>query len=658
MLEFKRLNIKNFGPFKGEQGIEFPKNHGVSIVYGQNMRGKTSLLNAVRYALYGKITTRGSKSLDFHNVINTEAAELGDYEFSVALTFEFEGHDYELTRLARPTDTSKKPEKHDDYEQTHFLKKDGIVLSQAQRDLVLEQIMPEQVSRFFLFDGELLQEYEELVIEESETGRKIKNSIERILGLPLLTNSRADMENLKQEAQTIEAKTAQTDKSTREIGTLLTVKNEERKIQAEELKRLKKDLKEKQIEKQQLASDLKKNERALTLLDEKQTIEGEIQNLMQKKADKYEKIKTIMSDSWQWLLNPKLEELIYENNEELDELQKKQARQSVSDEITASLTKAISDRTCPTCDQAINESTLNALKERLSKYDFGFSSDDQKRLDQLISLRTKTKEIVTESNKNIALELLNSIAETRLDIAVKQDDIKEINKQAEGIDEEETRNVYKEHEKTLKDISILEKGIEKQEEEVIKVNRDIENLSKRLTELGGKNIKKDTYRRELCDSLYQLFDSGVDKYRDKLRKEIEKDATYLFLNLTTEPDYAGLKINANYGLTIVHKDGHDVLVRSAGAEHIVALSLMGALQKNAPFRGPIVMDSLFTRLDDQHTPRVVRSLPLMAKQVVLLVFARELDPQMARNELKTNLSTEYQLTRRSASYSEIEKYIG
>ncbi len=82
---------------------------------------------------------------------------------------------------------------------------------------------------------------------------------------------------------------------------------------------------------------------------------------------------------------------------------------------------------------------------------------------------------------------------------------------------------------------------------------------------------------------------------------VEKDATNLFKRLISEPDYAGLNINESYGLTIMHKDKQAIPVRSAGAEHIVALSLMGALQKNAPLRGPIIMDSPFGRLDEIHT---------------------------------------------------------
>jgi DNA sulfur modification protein DndD len=140
----------------------------------------------------------------------------------------------------------------------------------------------------------------------------------------------------------------------------------------------------------------------------------------------------------------------------------------------------------------------------------------------------------------------------------------------------------------------------------------------------------------------------------KLRGRVEAAASSLFRKLTTESEYAGLKINENYGLKIVHKDGGVIPVRSAGAEHIVALSLMGALQQNAPLQGPIIMDSPFGRLDHSHTTKVVSSLPEMADQVMLLVYESEMEPKVARQHLQGDLKREYQIARRSARHSTIE----
>ena len=61
MLRLTGLRLNNFGPFKGEQFIEFPEDDGVTIVYGENMRGKTSLLNAIRFAFFGRVVGSGRR---------------------------------------------------------------------------------------------------------------------------------------------------------------------------------------------------------------------------------------------------------------------------------------------------------------------------------------------------------------------------------------------------------------------------------------------------------------------------------------------------------------------------------------------------------------------------------------------------------------------
>ena len=53
MLRIKSLHLKDFGAFKGEQAFDLPDEEGVTVFYGENMRGKTTLLNAFRFALFG-----------------------------------------------------------------------------------------------------------------------------------------------------------------------------------------------------------------------------------------------------------------------------------------------------------------------------------------------------------------------------------------------------------------------------------------------------------------------------------------------------------------------------------------------------------------------------------------------------------------------------
>src|SRR5688572_70245 len=113
-MRLRRLVLQDFGPYKGEQTLDFPP-RGVTVVYGENMRGKTSLLNAVRYALFGRVLTRGARELALHLLTNWESAAEGRYGFQVRLLFEHEADEYELTRFVRPRTGVTLPTTDNDY---------------------------------------------------------------------------------------------------------------------------------------------------------------------------------------------------------------------------------------------------------------------------------------------------------------------------------------------------------------------------------------------------------------------------------------------------------------------------------------------------------------------------------------------------------------
>jgi DNA sulfur modification protein DndD len=87
----------------------------------------------------------------------------------------------------------------------------------------------------------------------------------------------------------------------------------------------------------------------------------------------------------------------------------------------------------------------------------------------------------------------------------------------------------------------------------------------------------------------------------------------------------------------------------------VALALMGALQANAPLRGPIVMDTPFGRLDRRHTANILEALSSMADQVVLFVQEDEVDRTRVRELLGSSLKREYELVKHTARRTTIEE---
>ena len=66
------------------------------------------------------------------------------------------------------------------------------------------------------------------------------------------------------------------------------------------------------------------------------------------------------------------------------------------------------------------------------------------------------------------------------------------------------------------------------------------------------------------------------------------------------------------------------------------------------------MDSPFGRLDPTHKKNIIKALPLMADQIILLAYTDEIDSQTARGVLGLTLKKEYRLHKYNSFHTEIE----
>lgn len=650
MLVIRSITIDGMGPYKERETLEFPDD-GVTIVFGENGYGKTSLLNAFRYALYGKVIGRGNRNMPLRNLVNWENAANGKYHFSVVLRFSFEGHEYELTRTCQARSYVTNPTHDGDFVQDCFLRCDGRVLSPDKRDKHLNLILPEPVSRFFLFDGELLQQYEELLRKESDMGREIAASIERILGLPILTKTRDYLSDFYIKASRIEANAAKKHRKTQEKGEELERKQAEQHELLQERERLASQLAEEKRKKEAAEKVLSQHQVAASLISRRDQLIQEIRSLEQELKQKQSELRGMLADAWRWLLADKAREERMKIQASIHSLHQQIIQRSTAEALVQIIQRSLSERICEVCGRSLDPETENLIRERLMEASSTFLTVvREEELNLLKEQDNQLKKLDVPDKSDDAIRTWYRIAEIEAELAVKRGQVDEIERDelVKTADHTFLNNAKSEFEQSVRRIAILEKSIKDNDEKLRQVQARIEELQAELKALGVVELRSERRRREVYDQLYNLFQLGVEEYRRRLREKVEKDATNLFRQLAGDKKYKSLAINENYGLTIVHESGQPITVRSAGYEHVVALALMGALQRNAPLRGPIIMDSPFTRLDRTHRINVLRALPIMARQTMLLVFEDEIEPQLAREELGGKLKAEYRLQRLSS----------
>ena len=664
MLHFLKMTLTNFGPYKGEQTVDFTDKSGVIIFWGNNGRGKTTLLNAFRFALFGKIQRRNGVLKHLKEMENTESADAGQHGFKVVLEMINDSDTYALTRQYMPRQGISNPLGDEDYEKVTFLRKNGTILSPEDRDHELRAIMPEQVSRFFLFDAELLQEYEELVGADDYSGEQIKNSIEKILGLPVLQNGCVDIEECLSKYDTQKTKAAKADDKTARYGTELDSINANIKEHVNAIQEKKSQLSDLLSQKTVVEEQMKATNQLREWIIERNNTEKNLRSSEEKLASIQMKLSALMKNAWKGMLLTTVRDMREKLEAEEKILTSKRQKRTVAESFIKEMKRAIAERTCPVCGQDIDSSIVAELQKKInestSEY-AGLTETERGRLYDIQSSLDTLKRLVTDVQdvrQNVKFledqkdQFLIECTECGQRIAELKDHISRYGMNADENDVLSITTRYSEIDQSIHDIRI---GIEAENKKLSELRQQKDKITEAIDKSAGSTDYRDASRRyELCNHIFKIFDESKANYRDQLKKNVQSDATKLFLNLTEDPDYVRLQINDNYGLEIVHKSGRIVPGRSSGYEHIVALSLIGALHKNAPLQGPIIMDSPFGRLDPTHKANIIRTLPKMAEQSMLLAYTGEIDEQVARQELGANLLHEFKLERVTSMHTEIK----
>lgn len=653
------LTTTNFMPYKGHMTLSFPTDleRNVMLVYGNNMRGKTSLLNALRWAFYGKAMGRHSRELPLNDLVNREAALEGDWSMESCVTFEAYGHVYEYRRRAKKGRLISKPSRSEDFDVTRALKRNGTVLGDHLIDSEINKIAPEQTSRFFLFDGELLQEYEELLIDGSDQGRKIKDSIEQALGVPALIRGREDAQTLLKNAQ------KQQSKDLEKISGMERHVDRQKALQAQvemiegDLADLSGQLNSIKTERIKLEDFIESTEQVHVAKIRLMAHEDNAQkNTQRQKILESERL-GLIRDAWRDLIRPQItakrDQLMKENNL-LSDAMIQQAKVKGKIEY---LNMSFANATCHSCGQAIH------LEQQ------------EKAENELSDLKTELKEITVDENHRsiISAEIrdLNRILkpgpipqiiscdqeisrlkveETKLD-----NEVERLRDQIKGQDTLEIARKRTLRDGLLKEEGRIDQHIRTNQSAMDNAINDLAMISKALESIPTARAARSSRIVKIASELERIYGRSIDKLRETLKARVERLASDAFKSMTTQGKYSGLKINNNYGLAILDERGNEVPVRSAGAEQIVALSLIDGLSRAGKSAGPIVMDTPFGRLDPGHRANILKYLPTTTQQLILFVHEGEVNRDRDLDAIASRVGCVYEINEVSPLHSKIDK---
>lgn len=663
----EQIEMENFGPYRGSHLLQLGSGKSpLVVIHGQNMAGKTTILNAIRWGLYGKAKGRGKDEiLKTRQLVNDGAFRDGERFVAVSLTVRLVKGDktsrYVLTRRHQLREANLNGEDNAHYEHIKELKRDGLVLRPTDFDAAVNQsILPEGIARFFLFDGELLYEYEDLVREGGEAAsRGVKEAIEMILGLPTARQGRDDVQQMRDTALRRLAKAAKED------GRATEARENFDRLEAERT-RLKTNRDAVEDELTQARNGLRQVEEKLKLFEESREDAIKL-DLLQSRIAEHERAEEArkaerredVKDLWRDALAPKLTSEVARLEAERDERDTaREQLQSVESEIHR-LQRSLDEETCAQCGQDLPHEQRAAARARLLELR-GTAEGlrvkaDVVRIRELDRVIGQMRTVAPARVVRNVTRAEEQIGEAKLARNKARREIEAIQHRLAGLNTAPMHEYDRERSRYQELMASAKEALGRLEEKMTANATQIQQARTVMEQIDSPRFRRLQQELKTLEALDDVFTAAVDELADELRQRVQVEASEIFKQLTTDPSYDGLAINDRYGLTIVREDGTEARQRSAGAEQVVALSLLGALNRLAVMRGPVIMDTPFGRLDRGHRANILRFAAEMADQVVLLVHDGEVDADRDLADIRGQVNAEYRIAHDAADNSRLVK---
>lgn len=654
-MQLLELTMKNWGPFFGEHTIPLSvqTNAPVVLFRGENGRGKTSLLRAIVWSLYGKLKEQdGRTPLPVEKMVNLDALKIGDAEFGVTLKFAHNETEYVLHRSG--TARGETPETSIVLQSAvDLLPVGGMPYPFANIPDVIDGIIGADIADFFFFDGEMLNRFEERLREERYTSQGfVRMQVERALGLPFMTNLKDDLEVLQNAIATSMDQALRKMKKNTQISEKFQQKKDDLASVEKDLEALRQKANELLAQINDYEGQLAKVEEIKDLFHERKGLEAEIDRGGDGVKDIQATIAGLAETYW-WLpvadlLVKKLESAEAEIEAAENADRERYKLQFEADQVARQLASGV----CPTCGRPIVVHNETELRSELSALEAHLATSLAPSVDEARRQRDRLRRFAN------APAVLQRVHEQEKDLRREKLRIDKAWQRVRVISEQISGNGV--------NIDVLEQTLVDRKATKIRSGQMLAQLEERRQQLKAEVARIGTQiaaqpevgetERRLQASINEAFEivgESFVSFREAMRERVSQATSDLFLRLTTEKDYRGIRISDDYQLSIIDDQDRSLSMISAGVNQILTMAFIGALGECSVEEAPMVMDTPFGRLDRGHRSAILSWVSQFETQVILFVQSGEYDPQQLAQTLGGKVGREYTIDRLGVGKSEV-----
>jgi DNA sulfur modification protein DndD len=641
---FKELQIQNFGIYQGEHNIELDvtANKPVILLGALNGGGKTTFLDAIQLALYGKhakCSNRAGNSYSSFLASCKNRFAAADAEVKLSLSFIHRTDNtvrtYEIERSwhAKGQDAKDKVRVlvntvYDEH------------LSQYWDDFVNEFI-PLSLSDLFFFDGEKIEN----LAHPQRSSELVKTGIESLLGLDLLSQLQIDLSQVERKLragnvdQSVMAKVSACEDEMGQHNVLMS-----------DLKKSMADF-ERQISDANIAINKARQSvrnSGAHLIEKRDELKFELGSIETRlKLNKAEQVKLAAGVGPLALVKDLIEQTKIQITLETEAKQAKVLDEAISaydEKIIAALKKSEApEQTLVQIQQTMTEQAKArhqlANVECYLNTDLGIFNGLDQRIKEEEKLRKRLKQDETKFLEQQAL------FQKQLDNIPAYDSVQHlINELAEHEATFKGLNTLYRHKQQLLDQAIAKGNVLSQRYTNLLAKQNKDTFEQRRTIQVSEHVKK--LKTTLQGFAEQLISENIGQLQNLVKQKFDAlgRKSQLISELTICP--------SSFAITLYDAVGIELKPEklSAGERQLLAIAILWGLAEASGKELPTVIDTPLGRLDGKHRSKLVKNyFPKAGPQVILLSTDEEIMDDYYLH-LKPFIAREYQI-----SYNELAK---
>jgi DNA sulfur modification protein DndD len=620
--------MKNFRQYRDTK-IEFARSSqaNFTMIQGANGAGKTNILNAITWCLFGKEYHMDSKykGLPCVNVAALDEKKRDIIEMSVDMQFiDDNGKKILISRSQSYRESDGKlielPGAH----------APPCIMFQGERDwgypqyageaqFRIDSLIPEDVEEYFFFDGERMDAYFRV-----KSGTQIRDAVFQISQLGLFETL---IEHLRRRKNEFVKQTKGLSPEVESLREELDIHTRSLNVDKEHLE----ELKRKRDEAANLESEFSQklqdssSEIIRRLEEQRKEIDEDIGRLQ-------DDIKDLEDDRIKIL--HKTMPIIFTYNPLMTMTSlidgRKEAGLIPPMYKTIFIKNLLKKGKC-ICKSDISNKDEYSLSRRKNVEAFLQEGELSELSNELIESNVRIQEMLARiedfPDEIRTLERkLNSLQEDKSKLNAK---LNAISQEIKQTDIEEIRSWEKQKQEAAQQRDSLNIQIGKEQHIITQREGRIRFCEIKLKQELKKEEKYSNLERLLafCDESIRCAEETKDAIMKEVKAQVEKKASDQFLALIWKKNtYKGVVIDDDYNISVPYVDGREALgTLSAGERQVCALSFMAALNSVSGFKVPIIIDTPLARISREPRKNIAENLPnyLSGTQVTLLVTEEE-----------------------------------